>query len=112
MRRLMCLIAALFAFAAVGGVATTNAMAFSSVPVVQRSTDSCAEASTVPSAVLFKSCGHKSSGLVMPCPPQVGVLSETSLRLPMLPRASHTGIVAPIEGPWVQPVSLRPPIAA
>ena len=112
MRRLMSLIAVLFAFAAVGGVATTNAMAFSSVPVVQQASDTCSEAVASHSAVLFKSCGPKSSGLVMPCPPQIGVLAEVSLRLPMLPRAEQAWVVAQHDGAWAQPVSLRPPIAA
>ncbi|MGV8854589.1 MAG: hypothetical protein ACOH2L_08055 [Devosia sp.] len=112
MRRLVTLIAVLFAFAAVGGVATTNAMAFSSIAPVLSQTASCSDAAPMAAAVQFKSCGKKRSGLVMPCPPQIGMLVSVQVVLP-----AQDGPQYRLQQPLplvvrTRPVDQRPPIAA
>jgi hypothetical protein len=112
MRRLMHLIAVIFAFAAVGGVANSNAMAFSTVHMLTTQVSTCSDASPAATAVMFKACGKKSSGIVMPCAPQLGMLVSVGIRLPA---ASVSPFADQLHQPMltrVEPVHLRPPKTA
>lgn len=112
MRRLIQLIALLFAFAAVGGVATSNAMAFSSLRPAPVEASACSDASAAASVVLYKACGKKGSGIVMPCAPQIGMLTEVGVLLPAPVGPSYGRTTAQAYQTQALPVSLRPPIAA
>ena len=112
MNRLITLIALIFALAAVGGVASSNAMAFSSVYAVASVDTSCAEMAAPVAIVQFKACGKKTSGIVMPCMPQIGVLATADLIWPG-PAAPHhhRATVSPLPS-LTDPVDPRPPMAA
>ena len=113
MHRFLTMIALLFAFAAVGGVATSNAMAYSSVPPALSQISVCLDIGHSGVVVQFKACGKRSSGIVMPCVPQTGVLTSTVSVMPPSPDAPAYRALNP--APLLaqaDPVHLRPPIVA
>lgn len=79
MRRILLLIAVLFAFASTGGAAFGYAAAGGEPLVRPASTDLCIVAETPDRIVAYKPCGKKRNGLAVLCPTQPLLLPDQAV---------------------------------